>query len=116
MVPKDVSAEDLTVIPVLFSSSVEAPVEKGQVLGQVTVSYRDKVYGTVDLVAVSEVVRDEWMYRKDCLDRLLDSIRVKIVLVILAVLLVLLVILRLFVGRRNRRRRTYRARRYRGRR
>ena len=116
MVPKDVTAEDLTVIPVISVSSVEAPVEKGQVLGQVTVSYRDKVYGTMDLVAISEVERDEWAYRMDRLNKVLDSIWVKIILVILVVALVALVILRLFVGRRNQRRRTYRARRYRGRR
>jgi len=116
MVPKDVTAEKLTVTPVFFAESVEAPVEKGQVLGQVTVRYKDRVYGTLDLVALNHVERDEWMYRFDRLEKIFDSIWAKIALIVLAVLVVVLLILRLFVGRRNRRRRAYRARRYRGRR
>lgn len=117
MVPKDVTAEDLTVTPVFFAESVEAPVEKGQVLGQVAVQYRDRLYGTLDLVALNDVERDEWMYRFDRLERIVSSIWFKVAVVALVVLLVLVLILRLFLGRRNRRRsRAYRARRYRGRR
>lgn len=37
------------------SESVEAPIQRGQVLGQITLSYGDKVYDTVNLLADSDV-------------------------------------------------------------
>lgn len=117
MVPKDVKTEDLTVTPELFAESVEAPVEKGQVLGRVTVSYKGREYGTLDLVAVSGAERDPWMYRFDRLEKLLSSFWFKLIVAVLAILILVLFVLRLFVGRRSRRRsRSYRARRYRGKR
>ena len=115
MIPNDMQAEDLTVTPVFFAESVEAPVAKGQVMGKVTVSYKDTQYGTLDLVALSDVERDEWMYRKDRMEKFFAQTWVKVLLVGLVVLILVLLVVRLFVGRRNRRRRGYRGRRYRGR-
>ena len=41
----------------LYADTVEAPVEEGQVLGKVTLSYNGADYGTVDLVATNSVSR-----------------------------------------------------------
>ena len=93
--------------------SVTAPVAKGQVLGKVTVSYRDKVYGSLDLVAVDDVARSELLYRLDQIQRFFSQLWVKIVLVVL-VLLVLVLVLRFLVfggRRRSTRRRGYSGRR-----
>lgn len=115
--PKDVTAADFTVTPTFFAESVEAPVEKGQVLGTVTVSYQGKEYGTLDLVALNAVERDEWMYRVSRVKAFFGQLWVKVVLIALAVLIVVLLIRGLFLGRRRRRygSRTYSGgRRYRG--
>jgi D-alanyl-D-alanine carboxypeptidase (penicillin-binding protein 5/6) len=61
--PTDLDPAAFTREVVLDSQSVPAPVEKGQVLGHVTVSNGDTVYGTLDLVAVSNVERSELLYR-----------------------------------------------------
>ena len=42
--------------------SVEAPVTAGQKLGTVTFSYEDTVYGTLDMVAMDDVERSEFLY------------------------------------------------------
>lgn len=115
--PKDVTADDFTVTPTFFAESVEAPVEKGQVLGKVTVSYKGKEYGTLDLVALNAVERDEWMYRISRVKAFFGQLWVKVVLIVLAVLIVALLIRGLFLGGRRRRygSRTYSGgRRYRG--
>lgn len=115
MIPNDLTAEDLTVTSTFFAESVEAPVEKGQVLGTVTVSYQGREYGTLDLVALNDVERDKWMYRFDRLEKLWGKTWVRIALIVLLAVILIVLVLRLLTGR-GRRRRTYRGRRYRGRR
>lgn len=116
--PKDVTADDFTVTPTFFAESVEAPVKKGQVLGSVTVSYNGKEYGTLDLVALNAVERDEWMYRISRIKAFFGQLWVKVVIVVLAVLIIFLFIRGLFAGRRRSRYRSYSGgrSRYRGRR
>lgn len=55
--PKDLdpAKEIERVITPLYEESVEAPVEKGQVLGQMTLIYGGAVYATVDLLADEDV-------------------------------------------------------------
>lgn len=112
--PKDVTAEDFIVTPEYFEQSVEAPVEKGQILGKVTVSYNGKEYGTLDLVALNAVERDEWMYRISRIEAFFGQLWVRAVLIAAAVLILVLVFRSLFLGRRRRRYRNYSASRYRG--
>lgn len=82
--------------------SVEAPVEEGQVLGTMTLSYEGEVYGTLDLVAVTSVERSDLLYKKQQFINFFQHTWVKLILVILAVLVVL-VLLRVFVFRKRRR-------------
>ncbi|WP_297212307.1 D-alanyl-D-alanine carboxypeptidase family protein [uncultured Flavonifractor sp.] len=103
LLPKDVSAEQFEYTYTRNAESVEAPVEKGQQLGTISVSFNNKIYGTLPLVASIAVERDEWLYRLDRLEKFFDQLWVKILLVVLLVLIAFLLLRRLlFRGRRNR--------------
>ena len=80
-------------------AEVEAPVEQGQKLGTVTMSYNGKEYGQLDLVATASVERSELLYRVDRIQKFFDQLWVKIVLIVLAVLIVVLVLRGLLLGR-----------------
>jgi D-alanyl-D-alanine carboxypeptidase (penicillin-binding protein 5/6) len=62
--PKDLDLDLIQSEITLFSPEVEAPVEEGQVLGTMKLSYEGEVYGTLDLVAVNSVERSELLYKK----------------------------------------------------
>ena len=86
----------------LFAATVEAPVEKGQMLGTITVSNGDETYGTLDLVAVAGVERSELLYRLDQLKKFFSQTWVKIVAVVLLVVVALLILRWLIFGKRRR--------------
>lgn len=96
-------AELVTSLP----ESVEAPVEAGQKLGTVTLTYNGRDYGTLDLVTVSGAARSETQYRIKVIKEYLDLWWVK-ALVAAGVLFVLFLIVLFTViiprGRRRRRR------------
>ena len=103
LLPKDVSPEICQYDDTLNAQSVEAPVEQGQQLGTISVSFNDKVYGTLPLVASISVERDPWLYRLDRLQKFFDQLWVKILLVVILVVIAFLLLRRLFFrGRRNR--------------
>ncbi|MGN8897501.1 D-alanyl-D-alanine carboxypeptidase family protein [Flavonifractor sp. HCP28S3_F3] len=103
LLPKDISAENFEYDYTLNANSVEAPVEKGQQLGTISVSFNGKVYGTLPLVASISVERDPWLYRLDRLQKFFDQLWVKILLVVILVLVAFLILRRLFFrGRRGR--------------
>ena len=83
--------------------SVEAPLEEGQVLGTVTLTYNGQEYGKVDLVANSSVERSELRYRLDRIQKFFDQLWVRILLAVLAVLLVFLFLRHLITGRKRSR-------------
>ncbi len=62
--PSDISIDDIESTIELFQDTIAAPVEEGQVLGTMTLSYGDKVYGTLDLVTTNSVERSDFLYRK----------------------------------------------------
>ena len=117
--PVDLDPEEIQQQIHLDSRSIQAPVQAGQVLGRLTLSYQGEVLGEVDLVAVEDVERSELLYRIHCVQDFFHNYGVALA-VILAVLAVGLVILRLTVfGRRGRyggRGRRTRGGNYRGRR
>ena len=80
-------------------AEVEAPVEAGEKLGTVTLTYDGQEYGTLDLVTTASVERSELLYRLDRIQRFFDQLWVKIVLAVLAVLIVFLILRRLILGR-----------------
>ena len=119
ILPNDLDPADFQLTPVYDADSLEAPVTKGQVVGHVTVSNGDTVYGQLDLVAVDSVERSELLYRLAQIEAFFSQLWVKVVLIVLAVLIVVLLLRWLLFGRRRRyggARRAYRGSRYSGRR
>ena len=108
LLPRDVGPEDFTYSITRNAESVEAPVEKGQQLGAITVSFNGKEYGTLPLVASIAVERDEWLYRLDRLEKFFGQLWVRILLVVIAVAVAVLLVRHfLFGGRRRRYGRAY---------
>lgn len=85
--------------------SLDAPIEKGQSLGSITLSYEGKEYGTVDLIATSSLERSQFLALLDQVQRFFSHLWVKLLLLVLVLLILIFVIRRLFFGssRRNRR-------------
>lgn len=101
--PNDVELSEFSMVPESFyPDGMEAPVEKGQVLGKVTVSYGGKTYGTLDLVAVASVERSEFLYRLDQVKRFFSQFWVKLVLLLILLVVLVLVIRFLVFGKRRR--------------
>ena len=100
--PKDLDLEQIQTEITLFSHEVEAPVQEGQVLGTMKLSYEDEVYGTLDLVAVTSVERSDLLYKKAQFIAFFQQSWVKLAL-ILVLAVIVLITLRLTVFRKRRR-------------
>lgn len=121
LVPNDVDLEKDIRRTLTFSQEVvEAPVSKGQVLGQITLSHGDTVYATVDLLADEDVAASRILVFQRDFMLFLHRPSVKIGAIAFAALVLLILILRLvFKSRRRRYGRGYSGSRsggYRGRR
>lgn len=100
--PVDMDLDQIEERITLFAQEIEAPVEEGQILGTMTLSYEGEVYGTLDLVAVTSVERSDLLYKKQQFIGFFQKTSTKIVLAVLLVLVVA-VLLRLLVFRKKRR-------------
>ncbi len=121
LIPKKLDPEkDIKREWTFIADSVEAPIQRGQVLGQITLSCDGTVYGTVDLLADDNVTASRLLvFQRDALLFLKRPI-VKLALIGAAALIVLIIVLRAaLVSRRRRYGRSsggYRGGGYRGRR
>lgn len=100
--PKDMDLDLIESRINLFSPEVPAPVEEGQVLGTITLSYEGEVYGTLDLVAVTSVERSELLYKKEMFLQFFRNSGVQLILAVVC-LLAVIVLLRVLVFRKKRR-------------
>lgn len=100
--PKDLNVDEIETEINLFSESVEAPVEAGQVLGTMKLLYEGEVYGTLDLVAVTSVERSELLYKKNQFINFFQQSQVKLILVVI-LLIAVAVVLKFTVFRKRRR-------------
>ena len=100
--PKDVDPDALETTMNLFSESVDAPVEAGQVLGVLTLSYDGVEYGKLDLVADTSVERSDFLYYKHQVETFFQNAGVRLLLVVVLVIVVI-VLLRVLVFRKRRR-------------
>lgn len=100
--PKSMNVDDIEMDVKLFADEVEAPVEAGQLMGIMTLSYGDEVYGTLDLVAVTSVERSELLYKKKQFIEFFQNEGVRIILAVV-MFLAAIVILKLTVFRRKKR-------------
>ena len=111
--PVDISPDDIQPNIELFQESIEAPVEEGQILGTMTMSYGGKVYGTLDLVTTNSVERSDFLYRKAQVMDFFSQSGTKLILAAVGIL-VAAVLLKIFVF--TKRRRPAKRRHYSGRR
>lgn len=100
--PKSMDLDDIETRITLFAKEVEAPVEEGQVMGTMTLSYEGEVYGTLDLVAVTSVERSELLHKKQQFFDFFQTTGVKIAIAATA-LAAAVIVLRLLVFRKRRR-------------
>ncbi len=112
LVPNDIQPDSLT-FSKHIPESIDAPVKKGDVIGTLTVSQGDTVYGTVDLVATTDVSLSKVLYYADKLETFCRSKYFLLVLSCVAALILLLFVVRGI--NRARRRHSRRSRRYRSR-
>lgn len=103
--PKDVNVSDFQEELHLNSDSVEAPVEQGQVLGTVTMTYQGKSYGTVNVVAANSVSRSALLYNIARVKAFFGLLWVRLALILLLVFALFLLVRRLVMGRGGRKRR-----------
>ena len=107
LLPNDVSEENFTYQYTIDSPVVEAPVEAGQELGRITVSFNGQEYGILPLVATSSVERDNFLYYLDRVQRFFDNLLVRILLVVILAVLVILIVRHMLWGGRKGGRRSY---------
>ncbi len=96
-VPTDVELEDMdsrSTVP----ETKDAPVKAGDVIGSLTYSYEGVDYGTVELVALTDVELSQVLYYADKLENFFKSTIFKGVLVVLGVFFMLYVAFSLTVG------------------
>lgn len=100
---------------IALPTELEAPIQQGQVLGSISLSYEGRDYGTVDLVAASSLERSQWLSFLAQVRHIFSLLWVKLLLLAVVLLLLVLVLRRAVFGPSRRRRRTYSSS-YRGRR
>lgn len=87
--------------------TLQAPIEKGQVLGTISISCQGRNYGTVELVAATGLERSQLLYILDQLRQIFSLLWVKLLLLAVILLLLILALRRAIFGpsrsRRNRR-------------
>lgn len=105
LLPNDVDTDDFVRTIIRDADSVEAPVAEGQVLGKVALSYEDKDYGSLDLVALNDVERSDLLYYIDRTEKFIAQPWFKAA-ALAFVLLVFFLILVIHTRRKRRRRRS----------
>jgi len=103
VLPVDVSLDAIESEIHLFSDSVEAPVAAGQLMGTITLSYEGTEYGTLDLVALNDVERSDFLYKKQQIIDFFQSYG-KALLTLAVAVVILLTALRIAYVRKQRRR------------
>lgn len=92
VLPNDLDPADFQQDITLYQDSVEAPVEAGQILGELTVRNGSRTYGTVKLVAAASAERSELLWRLKQLRDFFSQTWVKVGLVALGVLIVVCIL------------------------
>lgn len=92
MLPTDLDPADFQQDVTVYQDPVEAPIEAGQILGEMTVRNGDKTYGTVKLVAAASAQRSEFLWTLKRAGDFFSQLWVRVALVALAVLIVALIL------------------------
>ncbi len=105
-----------SVDPALFERAIdlpegplEAPIQQGQVLGTISISYEGRNFGTVDLVAATSLERSKWLAILDKLQQLFSMLWVKLALLAAVLILLVFCLRRAILGPSRKRRRDSRS-------
>lgn len=103
-VPKDI---DLTQVErkIDVPDSVDAPIKAGDKIGSMSVSYNGVDYGSVDLIALSDVSRSEVLYYADKIQNFFQGGLFKLLVLAIILLFFLYFVLLMLRARHKRRRR-----------
>lgn len=107
---KDTTREDLSIVP-LTDADIEAPINKGDVLGTASITYNGEIRATIDLIAANDVERSQTAYIFSQIKAFFNSLVFKIIIGVLIALIVILIVIRTINVRRRRNRRGGRYRR-----
>ena len=103
LMPKGLEPEHLERTVKLTAETVEAPVEAGEKLGTLELSYDGRVYAEVDLLAMNAVEASKMLVFWRDVQEFFARKSVRIGLIVLAALVVLILLWRLLFGHRNAR-------------
>ena len=102
ILPNDVDPATLTRKVTLTSDVAYAPIVKGDVLGEITLSYGDRVCATVPLLAQYDVSASSFLTAKYQVMEFFSQTIVKLALVLLAIVVILFVVWWKFFRRKRR--------------
>ena len=102
LLPNNIEPEDLERTVTLKSETVDAPVAAGDVLGTLTLSYKDTVYGETELLALNDVSASWFLTAQRRVVDFFAKPLVKVLLVVLVLLIVGLIVYTTMFSRRRR--------------
>ena len=91
--------------------SVDAPISKGDVIGNITVYYKDEAVQTVDLVATEDIEKSDFAYTMHVFKSVLYSWQFWTAIVIAVILIIAYIALISNMRNKNKRRRVKKYRR-----
>ncbi len=91
--------------PWLYSESLVAPVIKGQLLGEVDVSYNGVSYGRVKLIALTGVERSNFLYSVDRINEIVAQPKFMVLVGCVVAAILIYIVVWIILARRKRMRR-----------
>ncbi len=115
LVPSGVDAGSVLIEAVDESlpDSLEAPVKKGQVIGQAIVLYAGEEIARVNLVAAESVSRNPLLYMWSIVKKVADTAVFKLIIVILALIFAFFIAMTIYINYKKRQKRKLRVLNYR---
>jgi len=115
LVPSGVNAGSVLVEAVeeKLPESLQAPVKKGQVIGQAVVLYADEEIARVNLVAAEGVSRSPFSYMVSMLKKAADTVVFKMILMIFVLIVIFFVVMTIYINYKKRQKRKLRVLNYR---
>lgn len=102
IMPKDITNDSIIYDPVLKENSVWAPIEKGQILGYVSIKCAGEEIAKVNLVSNYEVKRSTWLYIGKIAENIFTSTWFIVIAVCAGFILVMLIIVNIISNKRRR--------------
>ncbi len=104
IIPQNVDISDMEVV-ILTEEGIEAPIEKGEIMGYVEFIHNDTVYGAFEVASQSEVTRNQLLFFLDRVTSFLSSPLLLYSIIGLVVLIVLYAALVYFHNKKVKRKR-----------